>query len=910
MAAGLFWLLQWLAANFGRPWLWMRQMGYERVFWGVLFVKWALVGSTFLLASVCTWLNLRHAGRVIAGFGEDDATEEGRARLAEIPARARVWIGMLAAVAAGWYFAARIGPGWKTLLDFRWGGGFGRTEPIFGRDIGYYVFSLPFYRLIQGNLGRLLLVQVALVAFAYAYAGGIHLSWKRPWLWVRNPRISKHLALHLLVWFCLAGWGFYLRRYALLYEPDGVVYGVGYTADHVLSVTLVIMVVVSLLLAVVVAFGLLARRLGTIAATVPTWFALYLVCVVGIPALVRAYVVKPNELQLESPYLKNNIAFTRFAFGLENVEVRRYPVSKNLTAKDLADNGQLVENIPLWNPKPLLPSLRQTQEMRPYYQFYDADVDRYHLPDGYRQVLVSARQLAPALPARARTWVNSHLQFTHGYGLVMSLVSGKEPGGLPSYVIEDIPPRSAHGLRVERPAIYYGENMAGFSIVGTGVEEFDYPRGDRNVYTSYNGTGGVPLNSLAKRLLFALAQGDVNILISKYIGPESRIQLWRRVRQRVHQVVPFLALDRNPYPVLSDGKLYWIQDAYTVASHFPYTMPRASSVGVVSYIRDSVKAIVDAYNGTVELYAIDPNDPILAAYRRAFGKVFKPLSELPAGLRRHLRYPRDLFAVQSDVFRAYHMTDVRVFYNQEDIWSLALRKRSKAQKKKVRLRRRRAKRKPPDILKPYYLLTKLPGYRKLEFVLLALFTPQDRDNLIAWMVARCDFPDYGRLVVYELPKEHVSYGPAQVQAMINQDAYVSQRLSLWDQKGSHVITGDLVAVPVADSFLYVEPVYLTSEGLNLPQLKRVIAVQADRVAMGPTLQEAVARAIGLSQPRSPGATGGVEGREPEACPEKEQLMRAAFLRAERALRESDWGGFGRAMAELRDLLAPGAEGAK
>lgn len=896
------WLLRWLAANVVQPWLWMRQLDYAQIFWGVASVKWVLGGVTFALVFACTWFNLRYARRVLGSLDKDATTAQGKVRLAEMSPRFRVWFSALAAIGLGWKLAARISPQWQTVLNFRWGGSFGQTDPIFGRDVGFYVFSLPFYRLLQHGPAMLLILQIAIIVFVYAYCGCIRM--RRKEAWVRDPRIVGHLTLHIVLVMVFLAWGFYLDRFALLYRPSGVVYGVGYTADHVRSVAVVVMALALVLLAAGVAAAFFKRRFSAIGRAVATGLGVYLALVVVLPALVQKYKVQPSELRLETPYLENNIAFTREAFGLDEVEVKAYPAAGELTRADLDAHQPTVDNIRIWDSRSLLPTFRQTQEMRLYYQFYDVDVDRYHLADGYQQVLLSARELARALPRRARTWVNQHLQFTHGYGLVMSFDSKKESEGLPAYVIDDIPPKSSHGLRVEQPALYYGEKTPGYRIVGSSVREFDYPSGDQNVYTRYHGVGGVPLDSLGKRLLFAFAQKDINILLSSYLGPESRIQIWRRVGERVHTVAPFLALDKDPYLVLSEGKLYWIQDAYTVSKRFPYTEPHDSALGRVSYIRNSVKAIVDAYNGSVQLYVVDPQDPILAAYRRAFPGAFQPLSALSPDLKQHLRYPRDLFAVQSDVFKAYHMTDPQVFYNQEDLWSYALKTRPKETNTKYDQWGDvlNIPHKEPGALKPYYILMSLPGSQDLEYVLMTSFTPRNRDNMIGWMAARCDFPHYGQLVVYQLPKESLSYGPTQVQAMISQNTVISQQLSLWDQKGSRVIRGDLIGVPIAGSFLWVEPVYLTSEGLNLPQLKRVIAIRGDRVVMAPTLQQAVEAVVGGSQP--PTQATAQPGLQRSTGLGADETTRATFRRAQAAMQKGDWQEFGKAMDELQQMLTP------
>ena len=428
---------------------------------------------------------------------------------------------------------------------------------------------------------------------------------------------------------------------------------------------------------------------------------MYFIAVWLAPALFQRFMVQPNELARETPYLKNNIEFTRKAYSLDTIQETSYPALADLTPEIIARNQDTIQNIRLWDWRPLLQMYQQAQEIRLYYQFYQADVDRYHLPDGYHQVMLSARELSADLPEKAQTWVNQKLQFTHGYGLAMSFVSKTIGGGFPEYVVENIPPESTYGLNIKQPAIYYGESMPGYRIVATGVKELDYPKGNQNVYTSYEGTGGIPLDSLWKRLLFAWTQADINILFTSYLQPQSRIQIWRNVQERVKQIAPFLRLDQDPYAVVSEGKQYWIQDAYTVSDHFPYSNPHPADFEQgLNYIRNSVKVVVDMYDGTVRFYVMDPNDPVLAAYRRAFPAVFMDLNQLSADLKAHLRYPEDLFSIQADQYRTFHMTVPQVFYNREDLWVLP--------------EENYAGKVAP--MKPYYILMKLPGSDKLEYL--------------------------------------------------------------------------------------------------------------------------------------------------------------------------------------------------
>jgi uncharacterized membrane protein (UPF0182 family) len=484
--------------------------------------------------------------------------------------------------------------------------------------------------------------------------------------------------------------------------------------------------------------------------------------------------------------------------------------------------------------------------------------------------------------------VNEKLQFTHGYGLVMNFVSKEAEGGFPLYAIENIPPVSNYGLPVESPAIYYGEKMPGYRIVATEVKEFDYPKGSENVYTRYQGKGGIPLDSLWKRLLFSWDLSDVNILLTSYLRPESRIQIWRRVQERVKRIAPFLRLDSDPYLVLSEGRLYWIQDAYTTSDRFPYSEPNSSTFGIpLNYIRNSVKVIVDAYEGSVLFYVMDPNDPVLGVYRKAFPGVFRDLGELSEDLKRHLRYPEDLFTIQANVYRTYHMTDPQVFYNREDLWTFSQEKYAGN----------------AIPMTPYYILMRLPGENELMYLLMAPFTPQGRDNMIAWLGAKCDFPAYGQILLYQLPKERLILGPLQIEAMIDQNTLISQQLSLWDQRGSRVIRGNLIIIPIDNSFLYVEPVYLTAEGTNIPQLKRVIVVAGDKVVMEPTLDQALHAVFGTAQP---------EAGKVIAPKQLEELTQARkeFEKAEKGMQQGRWEDFGTAMKALKKLLSQPAEGPK
>ena len=867
--------------NWIQKWLWMRQFGYTSVFWTLLSVRWELFCAAFVVALLYVWINLRLAAR-------NGATFRARNLIGESTVAAKLGIQIsptvlklaMAAIAAAvaLLFAVIFYAQWDTYLRFRYGGSFGLSDPLFGVDVGFYLFRLPFYELLQSSLTALALIALLAASAIYGYFGLLRFSGSGQ-REGRSAKAVRHLSILFFVLVASWGWGFYLDHYELLYSAQGVVYGAGYTADHVTRIAFWIMAGAAAALCAMLVLNFFRPRFRAVVIGSGIYVALYLIAVLLVPALFQRFMVQPNELARETPYLKNNIEFTRKAYSLDTIQETSYPALADLTSEAIARNQDTIQNVRLWDWRPLLQMYQQAQEIRLYYHFYQADVDRYHLPDGYHQVMLSARELSAELPEEAQTWVNQELQFTHGYGLAMSFVSKTIGGGFPQYLLSNIPPESDYGLAINQPSIYYGESMPGYRIVATGVKEFDYPKGNQNVYTSYHGTGGIPLDSLWKRLLFAWTQADINILFTSYLRPESRIQIWRCVQERVEQIAPFLRLDQDPYPVVSEGKLYWIQDAYTVSDHFPYSNPHAAAFEEgLNYIRNSVKVVVDMYDGTVRFYVMDPNDPVLGVYRRAFPGLFKDLNQLSADLKTHLRYPKDLFSIQADQYTTFHMTVPQVFYNREDLWVLP--------------QENYAGKVAP--MQPYYILMKLPGSDQLEYLLMTPFTPQKRDNMISWMAARCDFPEYGKMLFYQLPKEKLIFGPMQIEAMIDQNTTISQQLSLWDQKGSRVIRGNLIAVPIENSFLYVVPVYLTAEGTDFPQLKRVIVISADKVAMEPTLDEAIQSVFGTQQPQNP-------AQAPRGQPELGQA-RAQFDVAQKAMQQGDWEKFGKAMEALKHLL--------
>lgn len=888
-------------ASFLIDWLWMGELGYRSVFWRVLGIKASLIAAAFIPLFAYFWVNLRFATGTVAAWkaGGEVSRIPPISTLVQSPF-ARL-IQAIAAFVLALALAAGFTAAWEDAVLFLFAGAFGVAEPVFGNDAGFYMFRLPIIDGIQN------LVQSAAV-LGLVFHGGVLYAYGVPWRWQTLDEAARRRSL---VPVCangslfLAAWGagYLLDRYQLLHTSGGTVAGAGYTDIHVLIPALLLMAAAAMAAIAALAFAGWTGRARPALFGIGGLAILHVLALWLAPLFVQSYIVDPNELEAEEPYIARNIDFTRRGFGIDKVVERDYPASTDLTMADIEEHRQTIRNIRLWDYRPLLRTFQQIQEIRLYYQFYDIDVDRYELESGVRQVMLSARELTPTLPERADTWLNRRLQYTHGYGLAMSLASQEGGQGTPTLILKDLPTVASRGIKTGNVAIYYGEQMQGYRIVSTGLRELHYPKGDENVYTYYKGDGGILIDSFWKRLLFAAEYFDINILLSGYIKDDSRIQIRRRVQDRIRAIAPFLRLDRDPYLVLNDGQLVWIQDAYTVSERFPYSdayeptndlLVERQGRGpdafteAINYIRNSVKVVVDAIDGDVGFHVIDDKDPVLAAYRRAFPALFKPLEAMPPGLKAHLRYPQDLFEVQAERYRIYHMQRPQVFYNKEDQWDLPREKYAGS----------------PAPVEPYYILVRLPGEERLQFLLITPYTPSNRDNLIAWMAARSDYPGYGELVVFKLPKERLIFGPMQMEALIDQDTVISRQLTLWDQRGSMVIRGNLLVIPIEQSLLYVEPVYLVAEENNLPQLKRVIVGYGDKVAMRPTLDEALSVIFGGAERKVPP----VAGAQPRQI--QDRLSKGAELidKAEQGLARGDWASFGEAMERLKELLSSAAEG--
>ncbi|MFN0123083.1 MAG: UPF0182 family protein, partial [Blastocatellia bacterium] len=796
-------------------------------------------------------------------------------------------IALPAALAAGVFAGMIAWNAWEVWLLWRQQTPFGQTDPLYGRDIGFYFFTLPLLERLSALLFVTILAGLAVSVAVYLARGVQNLmSMRRAAAGgsdARGPR--AHLLCLAALFFLALALRAWLNMPALLYSDSGPVAGASYTDINAVLPILRAQAWIAALTALVaiVSIFLSHNRLVLAGAVL---FLLTIAAGVVYPGILQRFSVGPNELVKESPYITHNITATRMAWGLDRVEERELPGDKALTAADIRDNQPTIRNIRLWDQKPLLDTFSQLQEIRTYYDFHSVDNDRYRINGELQQVMLSAREMSTdSLPNR--NWINERLSFTHGFGLTLGPVNQVTPEGLPVLFVQNIPPvATTPALAVERPEIYFGELSSEHVYVKTTAKEFNYPAGEDNVFASFAGTGGVSVASTWRQMLFASRFGDMKLLLSNDMTPESRVLYIRNIRERLTRVAPFLTFDSDPYLVISGGRLFWIADAYTVSDRYPY----AEQLGGINYIRNSVKAVVDAYQGDVRLYVASENDPLIRTWGRVFPGILKPLGEMPADLRAHLRYPEDIFRLQAEVYSTWHMSQPQAFYNKEDQWAVV----SMPDK-----RRERGGETAAREMDPYYTVMKLPGERSEEFILMLPFTPRNKENLASWMVARADGDNYGKLVVYRFPKQKLIYGPKQILGRINQDPEISRQISLWDQRGSEVIWGTLLVIPVHESLIYVQPLYLRAETSKIPELKRVIVAADNRIAMEATLEESLARVFGNAAPAAapaPGATPAVT--PPAGAQDLATRARGHYERAVQAQREGDWARYGEEIKQL------------
>ena len=808
-------------------WLWFETYGFESAFFTVIgaqLVFGLVFGGVFFLvthlALKMTYQDTEHLPVLLA--------EEVRREVPILDLIASnlrpliILIPLLLGIATGLVGAQR----WDLVLKFLNAEAFNTADPIFGNDYSFYLFTFPFLRFVKNVLWEawvLIAIGVGLISFfkrtVFLDASGIGML----------PQARRSLSILAFFAFLLFAWNFHFSRFEMLMEGNGVVNGIGYAEDNGRVPVLNFCVFLALIGAIISVYNIFQsdfRKLviaGAILGIVYIGGNFY-------PNLLQKFVVAPNELVKETPYIEHSISATNLAFGLDRSETHELPGTSTLTANLIEKNRVTIDNIRLWDEEPLLDTLGQIQEIRTYYQFASVDNDRYKINGTYQQTLLSPRELdSRNLPNR--TWINEHLTFTHGYGLALSPVNQITPEGLPVLFIKDIPPSASVNLSVEQPEIYFGERSNDHVFVNTDTKEFDYPEGEKNVYKNYSGRGGIPVGSIFNKALMAIHFKTLKILFSDDIRPDSKVLMYRNITDRVTKIAPFLTLDRDPYLVITGGRLVWIYDAYTVSDEFPYSQPIG---GFGNYIRNSVKIVIDAYDGNMDFYIADPNDPIIKTYQKIFPVLFKDLRSMPEDIKTHLRYPVDLFTLQTFIYATYHMKTPQVFYNKEDQWEVP------------QIDNR--------IMQAYYTIMKLPNKDHEEYILMLPFTPSGKSNLSAWMVARSDGDDYGKLAVYTFPKQRLVYGPSQIVARINQEAEISRQISLWDQRGSSVIQGNLLVIPIEESLIYVRPLYLKADEGKIPELKRVIVGYEDHIAMEKTLDEALEKIFtGISLPQTESA---------------------------------------------------------
>ena len=871
-------------------WFWFGEVDYTGIFVRTLTAKAGVGGVVFLVAMAALVFNFRLGLRRVTkpyllfpGGGDIQP-------VVLTPHQLRLLGTGLAALLA-LFLGIFASNQWMTWLQFQHAVPFGQPDPLFGRDVGFYVFTLPFLDLARNLALAVVVLSLIGSTAAYVVSGTLALDPGRGL--VVGVAARRHLGLIVAGLFLLLAWGAYLDVPRMLTTPAGIIHGASFVDVNLRVWVFRGLLGVALLGAVLsAATAFTPRNLPIIAAV-----GLYVLVTVGGNLAVfglQRLVVTPDEQEREAPYIVHNIAATRQAFRLGQLEARELSGDATLIRADIENNRDTINNVRLWDHEPLLDTFGQLQEIRTYYDFVSVDNDRYVIDGEYRQIMLSSRELnSNSLPNRS--WVNERLQYTHGFGIAMGPVNQVTEEGLPVLFIQDLPPITSVDLAVTQPSIYFGELSNEYVIVGTNADEFHYPEGDDNVPTRYDGAGGVTISSLLRRLLFAVRFRAYEILVSSQLNADSRILYHRNIVDRVTTIAPFLRYDDDPYLVLTDGRLVWMLDAYTITDRYPYATRATNGI---NYIRNAVKIVIDAYNGTTTFYLADAEDPIGRTLQVIFPDMLRPLDEMTADLRRHIRYPEGLFSLQALIYSTYHMTNPAVFYNKEDQWDVPIV--------------------DGEQMQPYYTIMRLPGAERAEFIQMLPFTPRGKNNLAAWMVARSDGDQYGKMLVFQFPKQKVIFGPNQIVARINQDQDISPQLTLWNQQGSEVIQGTLLVIPIEEALLYIRPLYLRALGGRIPELKRVIVAYQNQIVMEDTLDAALARLFGSELGPAPGALAAgtvladLDVAQPadtatatapaDAAPLVARAS-AYYRRALQAQREGNWALYGEEIERLGEMLA-------
>lgn len=881
---------------------WFSELNFQEVFFKKLVTQTQFFVPAFIILFIIIFAYMK----IINAHSEK---KSGVGISVKARKRKNLIFGLVSVIVAFIFSLIFVSEIWYNFLIYINKTSFNLTDPIFNKDISFYIFDLPFlnnlYSFLLGLVIVLFVINIIYNAIIILSTGASDYQSQDNITTMYKPEsiyknilsaASRQLTLLGGIFFLILAFGFYIRMFELLYSGRGIAFGASYTDIHV-SLPFYYAYIAICILTAVLMFVSWGRKKLKLAVFGPILLVVALVASGLVSTGIQSVAVAPNELSKEEQYLQNNIDYTNYAYGLDKVEVKPFAVKQNLTAQDIEKNRVTVNNIPINDYRLALDIYNQIQGLKNYYQFNDIDIDRYMVNGVYRQVFISPRELLAAnVPSQNQgsSWINKYLKYTHGYGVAMSPVNEVTPSGQPRLFIKDLPVVSDVDIKIDRPEIYYGELTEDFVIVNSKEKEIDYPTSNTNAETTYEGTGGIKLN-LLNRIMFAFKEGKLNFLLSQDLNSESKVLINREIKARVQKVAPFLIYDEDPYIVTADGRLYWIIDAYTTSNRYPYSEPIDEKTNI-NYLRNSVKVVVDAYNGTTSYYIADTTDPIINTYANIFKTVFKPLSEMPEALRAHIRYPQTMFDIQSSIYKKYHMKSARELYNKSDIWDIATQIYAAEDTK------------DQQTVESAYLIMSLPDTQKEEFLLMVPYTPQGKTNMIAWLAVKNDGENYGQLVQYDFPSGQIIEGPMQVEGIISQDTIIGPQLNLLATGGnSNVVRGSLLTIPVEDSLLYVEPIYIRAANANaLPEMKKVIVYYKNKVVMEDTLEQGLERIFQLKQnqpqPEKP--------QQPElpAIGEQEDaaalIVRAneAFRLSQEAMKSGNWTEYGTRLKELEDML--------
>lgn len=915
--------------NFITDWMWFSEMDYVDVFFKELFTQLKIGIPVFVLTTLLLDLYLR---RIRKGYFEHIHSHE-QTDMKKLGRYTNIFAAVFGFFVS--YYAASMM--WFKTLEFVHSTDFGKKDPLFGLEISFYIFKLDFLKVLNELVIAVIMLVIVMTVLYYIMLLAMHspdileddyadfteegdfgsntqFGSDNPFGRVfntinnRRPRRPKrrfdqdnvkqllNIASHQLtilgvIFFLMLGVDFFLRQFDLLHAHTGAVYGAGFT-DVVVTLWMYrILTLLSVLAAIATAIFIRKKQLKKIA-VIPAVMIVVGGLGIGLSGLVQGLIVSPDELNKEKEYLARNIEYTQYAYQLDKVDVKKYSAEQNLSKQDISDNRPTISNIRINDYSPVKTFYNQTQSIRQYYTFNDVDVDRYDINGNLTQSYLSIREIDEN--KISDTWLNRHIKYTHGYGLTLSKVNAVTASGQPDVLIKNIPPKSSvKEIEVTQPRIYFGELTNDYSLVNTNEDEFDYPNGSSNKYTQYKGNAGIKLNPFA-RIMFAIRESSLKLLVSTNINSDSKILIYRNVEDRVKKIMPYLDYEDDPYAVTVNGRIYWMIDAYTTSSYYPYSQPFSGVQGSANYIRNSIKVVVDAYNGDVSYYVIDQKDPIAKTYQRIYPTLFKNRSEMPEELQSHIRYPNALFKVQAEIYSRYHMNDEKVFYQNEDQWDIAKEIYGTKERK----------------MTPNYYIVNLPGENNAEFISSLPYTPKGKENMTALMIARNDGENYGKLLLYQFPKSKTIYGPMQVEAQIDQDSKISQDFSLWSSSGSKYSRGNLFVVPIKDSLMYIEPVYLEASNAAIPEVKRVIVVYGDTIAYESTLGDALEKLFGSNGGAD--ESGGIKSdvgnnKNKKSSTDKTQKeyikdAQKAYENAQDALKNGDWSSYGRYMDELSKSL--------